>query len=146
MLESELEDRELAKQQMNSQIEISSNVLVIEKELRNSAVHKDLITGIQDLSDFEFVTCGIEKCFKIWDKSLQRCDYTVETHKPLHTMAVTGEKGDIVIASLGDGDLIVYGLAAKNQHDIVENAHSTKVIQIVSLNKLKDKYFATRCL
>ena len=41
MLESELEDRELSKQQMNSQIEISSNVLVIEKELRNSAVHKD---------------------------------------------------------------------------------------------------------
>ena len=61
-------------------------------------------------------------------------------------MAITGEKSDMLIASLGDGDLIVYGLTMKNQLDIVENAHAARVIQIVSLSKLKNKYFATRCV
>ncbi len=42
--------------------------------------------------------------------------------------------------------MLVFGLKDKNQLDIVENAHSTTVVQIVSLQKLKNKYFATRCL
>jgi len=29
-------------------------------------------------------------------------------------MAITGERNDIMIASLGDGDLIVFGLTNKN--------------------------------
>lgn len=70
---------------------------------------------------------------KIWDKSLQTCDYTVETHMPLYTMAVTGERGDILIAALGLGDLIVFGLQNKNQLDIVEQAHHAAVTQICSL-------------
>ena len=61
-------------------------------------------------------------------------------------MAITGEKNDMLIASLGTGDLIVFGLTNKNQLDIIVNAHQTTVIQIVSLAKLKNKYFATRCL
>jgi hypothetical protein len=61
-------------------------------------------------------------------------------------MAITGERGDIMVASLGQGDLIVFGLQYKNQLDIVENAHHDTVIQIASLQKLKNKYFATRCL
>ena len=64
----------------------------------------------------------------------------------MHTIAVTGERGDILIAALGQGDLIVFGLADKNQLDIVEQAHSDAVIQVCSLQKLKDKYFATRCV
>ena len=51
-----------------------------------------------------------------------------------------------MIASLGEGDLIVFGLANKNQLDIVEQAHHDSVIQICSLQKLKNKYFATRCV
>ncbi len=43
-------------------------------------------------------------------------------------MAITGEKGDMMIASLGDGNLIVYGLTNKNELDIVENAHASTVI------------------
>lgn len=61
-------------------------------------------------------------------------------------MAITGERKDILTASLGDGDLIVFGLANKNQLDIVENAHHATVTQIVSLQKLKNKYFASRCV
>lgn len=61
-------------------------------------------------------------------------------------MAITGERNDIMIAALGDGDLIVFGLTNKNQLDIVENAHNHTVIQIVSLQKLKNKYFASRCI
>ena len=61
-------------------------------------------------------------------------------------MAVTGEKGDIMIAALGTGDLIVFGLTSKNQLDIVEQAHHDAVVQICSLSKLKNKYFATRCV
>jgi hypothetical protein len=76
----------------------------------------------------EFLTCGIEQALKCWDKSLQLCDYTIETHKPLYTMAITGERGDVMVASLGQGDLIVFGLQYKNQLDIVENAHQDTVI------------------
>jgi hypothetical protein len=61
-------------------------------------------------------------------------------------MAITGERSDLLIASLGMGDLIVMGLTNKNQLDIIESAHQDKVTQIVSLSKLKNKYFATRCL
>ena len=48
-------------------------------------------------------------------------------------MAVTGERGDIMIAALGEGDLIVFGLTNKNQLDIVEQAHQASVVQVVSL-------------
>jgi len=125
---------------------ISENVIVMEKEHKNSSIHRDLVTGIWDLNEQEFLTCGVEHALKLWDKSLQSCDYTIETHKPLHTMAVTGERGDIMIAALGDGDLLVFGLTNKNQLDIVEQAHHAAVVQICSLQKLKNKYFATRCV
>ena len=43
-------------------------------------------------------------------------------------MAVTGERNDMLIAALGEGDLIVFGLVHKNQLEIVENAHNANVI------------------
>jgi len=52
--------------------------------------------------------------FKIWDKSSLSCDYTIETHQPLKAMAITGEKQDMLIASLGEGGFIVFGLTEKN--------------------------------
>ena len=70
-----------------------------------------MITGAQNLNENEFLTCGIEKAFKVWDKNAMSCDYTIETHEPLETMGITGERGDILVAALGQGNLIVFGLA-----------------------------------
>lgn len=61
-------------------------------------------------------------------------------------MAVSGERKDLLIAGLGRGNFIVYGLTQKNQLDIFELAHGEAISQIVSLGKLKNKYFATRCV
>lgn len=61
-------------------------------------------------------------------------------------MQVVGEKSDFLVCGLGRGNFIVYGLEHKNQLDIVELAHAEQIIQIVSLGKLKNKYFATRCI
>jgi hypothetical protein len=66
------------------------------------------------LNTDEFITCGVEKAFKIWDKYNQTCEYTIETHQPLNAMAITGEKGNMLIASLGDGNFIVFDLDGKN--------------------------------
>ncbi len=51
-------------------IKISDNIIVIEKEFKNDSSHKNLITGIKDLNEFEFLTCGVEMALKVWDKSL----------------------------------------------------------------------------
>lgn len=40
----------------------------------------------------------------------------------------------------------MYNLIKKNQLHIFELAHAEEIIQIVSLSKLKHKYFATRCI
>ena len=60
-------------------------------------------------------------------------------------MAVTGEKGDMLVASLGEGNLIVFGKELKNQIDIIREAHLQPVIKVISLAKLANKYFASRC-
>ena len=49
---------------------LSENVLVMEKEHKNPAVHRDLVTGIWNLNESEFLTCGVEQALKIWDKSM----------------------------------------------------------------------------
>ena len=43
-------------------------VLIIEKEIKSDSVHKDLITGLQNINDEEFLTCSIENAFKVWNK------------------------------------------------------------------------------
>ena len=60
-------------------------------------------------------------------------------------MAVTGERGDLLISGLGEGNFIVFGLNQKNQLDIFTWAHGDPIVSIVSLARLKNKYFATRC-
>lgn len=57
------------------------------------------------------MTCGVEKSFKVWDKNAMNCDYTIETHEPVYTMGITGENRDILVAALGQGNLIVFGMA-----------------------------------
>jgi hypothetical protein len=51
---------------------------------------------------------------KLWDKFLQGTAYTYETHEPLHSLAVTGERCDILVGGLGRGNFIVYGLNQMN--------------------------------
>tara|TARA_B110000285_G_C15093330_1_gene600419 strand:+ start:244 stop:468 length:225 start_codon:yes stop_codon:yes gene_type:complete len=67
----------------------------------------------------EFITSSNDKSFKIWDKDLQGCSYTFETHEPLYKMTITGEKKDLKIAALGEGNFMVFGLDKRNQHDII---------------------------
>jgi hypothetical protein len=61
-------------------------------------------------------------------------------------MAISGERGDLLISALGRGNFIVHGLHQKNQLHIFELAHAEPIIQIINLGKLKNKYFATRCI
>ena len=42
-------------------------------------------------------------------------------------MAVSGERGDLLVAGLGRGNFIVYGLTNKNQLDIFELAHNEAI-------------------
>jgi len=90
-----------------------------------------------DLSSTEFLTTGHDSQLKIWDKNSQQCDYSIETHDVLHTLKRTGEFNNILVASLGTGDLIIYRIDrqtyALNQVQIIEKAHHQHVIQIVSL-------------
>ncbi len=50
------------------QTSISDIVCVYEREFRNYAIHQDDITGIINMPDKEFLTCGKDMTFKIWDK------------------------------------------------------------------------------
>jgi WD40 repeat protein len=92
------------------QIPISDNVIVLEKEFKTKKGHTDKITCLSKISDSEFMTSSLDMSFKIWDKDLQGCRYTIETHEPLHTMSITGEKFNLLISGVGDTDFIVIGL------------------------------------
>lgn len=63
-------------------------------------------------------------------------------------MRITGNKLNLIISSLGEGNFIVLGTENRNQNDIIHEAHDGKIIQIVSLSgqKLENKYFATKCI
>jgi len=119
----------------------------MEKEFKSDRTHQDKVTGIVRMqNDTEFLTSSLDSSLKLWDKHLQGTGYTFETHEPLHSMAISGEKKNLLIGGLGRGNFIVYGLEQKNQLDIFDLAHAEEINQVVSLNKLKDKYFATRCV
>ena len=60
-------------------------------------------------------------------------------------MQITGEKGELLVCGQGQGHLIVFGKARRNQLSIEKWAHAEPITQIVSLSKLRNKYFATRC-
>ena len=97
------------------------------------------------MNETDALTCSIDKSLKVWDLEEKECIYTVETHQEIHSMACTGENKDILVASMGEGDLIVFHLVKRNQLAIPETKHTATVTQIVSLSKLQNKYFATRC-
>ena len=61
-------------------------------------------------------------------------------------MTITGERKDLKVCALGEGNLMIFGLDKRNQHDIIPEAHFNKIVQIVNLSKNGSKYFATRCV
>ena len=130
----------------DNETKIADNVIVMEKEFRTNKAHKGDITCLTKISESEFLTSSEDHAFKVWDNVQQGCSYTYETTEPLYNMVLTGERKNILITAMGDGNLFVLGLDKRNQNDPIENAHDRKIIQVVSLNRLQNKYFATRCV
>lgn len=90
---------------------------MIEKEFKTKTDNGN-ITHLTKINDSEFITSSNDNSFKIWDKDLQGCRYTIYTHAALHTMAITGENGKLLISGYGDMDFIVIGLDQLNQNHI----------------------------
>ena len=90
--------------------ESSNDFVVMEKEFKSDRTHQDKVTGIVYINESEFLTESLDSSLKLWDKHLQGTSYTYETHEPLHSMAVSGERNNCLVAGLGQGNLIVYGL------------------------------------
>ena len=125
---------------------VSKTVVVREKDFKSSSSHEDVVTGIKVVSETdEFLTSSKDGSLKTWDKFTQGVAYTIETHEPLSSMQISGEKGELLVCGQGEGHLIVFGKHRRNQLSIEQWAHAEPITQIVSLTKLKDKYFATRC-
>ena len=124
---------------------VNQNVVVREREFKSASTHQGAVTGIAYVNESEFLTSSEDMSMKLWDKHLQGVSYTYETHKQLTSMQITGERSELLIVGQGEGDFITYGLEHKNQLDIIEWAHATPIVQITSLAKLNNKYFATRC-
>jgi WD40 repeat protein len=100
----------------------------MEKEFKSDRTHQDKVTGIVRMqNETEFLTASLDSSLKLWDKHLQGTGYTFETHEPLHSMTVSGEKKNLLVAGLGRGNFIVYGLETKNQLDIFELAHAEEI-------------------
>lgn len=104
---------------VNNSLSISDNVIVLEKQFKSKKCHTGEIQDLIKISGSEFLTSSNDMSFKIWDKDLQGCSYTYETHEPLYKMTITGEKGDLLISALGEGNFMVFGLKDNNQHDII---------------------------
>lgn len=124
---------------------VNKNVVVRERDFKSATTHQDIVTGIKVGGNDEFLTCSMDNSIKLWDKFTQGVSYTYETHRPLSAMQITGEKGELLVCGQGQGHLIVFGKTRRNQLSIEEWAHAEPITQIVSLSKLRNKYFATRC-
>lgn len=120
--------------------------------------HRGDINCMIKLSPTEVITASSDSSFKVWDTQLKGCSYTIETQlrgedKPIGVLCQTGETKDEVpvmakqqiIASQGGGDFFVLGYKKSNQNCIKEKFHKKEIVQICSVKKLNDKYFATRC-
>ena len=141
---------EMIKARPGESQNISNEVLVQETSFyTGSKAHKEDITCVVKLSDTEVLTSSTDKSFKVWDTILKGCSYTIQTFNPLNRMCCTGEAGNAaarqLVASQGEGSFFVLGLHKMQQNCIKEMAHDNTIIQIITLTKQKEKYFATRC-
>lgn len=119
--------------------------IVIEKEFKSDRTHQAKVTGLALCSKSEFVSSSLDSSLRVWDKEQQCTDYTYETPNPVSCMTVSGEHREFIVAGMAH-DIVVYGKHYKNQLEIYDHAHTAEITQIVSLDKLQGKYFATRCL
>ena len=124
---------------------VNKNVVVRERDFKSNTTHSGIVSGVVPVSDSEFLTASMDQSLKLWDKFTEGVSYTIETHEPLNSMQVTGEKGELMVCGQGQGHVIVFGKPRRNQLSIEPWAHAEPIIQIVSLSKLRNKYFATRC-
>ena len=131
--------------QSRQKTNVNKNVVVRERDFKSTTTHTDIVTGIKVGDTDEFLTASQDNSLKLWDKFTQGVSYTYETHEPLSSMQITGEKGELLVCGQGQGHLIVFGKSRRNQLSIEKWAHAEPITQIVSLGKLRNKYFATRC-
>ena len=124
---------------------VSKSVVVRERHFDSASSHQGCITGIKQMEDNEFITASKDNSLKLWDQFTQGVTYTIETHEALNSMQITGEKSELLVCGQGQGHIVVFGKAHRNELSIEPWAHASPIIQIVSLSKLKNKYFATRC-
>ena len=82
--------------------------------------HADKITSIVKINESEFLTASLDSTINVWDRNLNGVSYTYESHaknqeeQPLRAMRVTGEHKNFLVAGLGRGNFVVYGLDRKN--------------------------------
>lgn len=113
-----------APKKQSKKTKVDNSVVVRERDFKTDTAHKDIVTGIVKIDENEFLTSSRDNSMKVWDKFTSGVSYTYETHEPLTTMGITGEKGEILICGLGEGHLIVFGKDKHNQLSIVEWAHA----------------------
>ena len=87
---------------------VNKNVVVREKDFKSATTHQDIVTGIVTVDESEFITSSKDESLKLWDKFTQGVSYTIETHEPLSSMQITGEKGEYLVCGQGAGHLIVF--------------------------------------
>lgn len=80
---------------------VNKNVVVRERDFKNASTHQDIVTGIKVADNDEFITSSLDRSLKLWDKFTQGVAYTYETHEPLSSMQVTGEKSEFLVCGQG---------------------------------------------
>ena len=65
---------------------VNNNVVVRERDFRNTTTHQDIVSGIVTVNDSEFLTSSQDMSLKLWDKFTEGVSYTIETHEPLSSM------------------------------------------------------------
>ena len=105
--DEEIKRDETAAKKMKTNV--SKNVVVRERDFKSTTTHQGVVTGIRVVDSDEFLTSSLDCSLKQWDKFTQGVAYTIETHEPLSSMQITGEKGELLVCGQGQGHLIVFG-------------------------------------
>ena len=86
-----------ADEPKNKKTNVNKNVVVRERDFKSTTTHQDKVTGIVPIDDEEFITSSLDNSLKVWDKFTQGVSYTIETHEPLNSMQITGEKEELLV-------------------------------------------------
>ena len=124
--------------------------MVMEKEFSSNNAHKDEIHGVLKYDNHNenenvVYTCSKDQTFKKWDFQEDEASYTIEQNEPFNVQCITGQDRNVSICALGVGNLIVHSLPNLHQQDYKENAHKAEIFNIITLERLDNKFFITRC-